>query len=174
MLRYLFILFYLFAGIHASSASHRSCIIEKAQAEVGVREATGKNDGTKVEAYLKTTGLGKGYAWCAAFVNYVLKGCGIKTPDTAWSPSWFPQSKLIYKKGSVNKREWQPGDVFGIYFQNLKRIGHVGLIKKRGSRMVATIEGNTNDALSRDGDGVYEKWRLNSQIYVVSDWIGGE
>jgi uncharacterized protein (TIGR02594 family) len=49
----------------------------KAKGEIGVKEKTGKNDGTKVEEYLKTTGLSKGNAWCGAFVNWCLEESSI-------------------------------------------------------------------------------------------------
>jgi len=44
----------------------RNKIVRIAADELGVREATGNNDGKRVEAYLRYTNLGKGYAWCAA------------------------------------------------------------------------------------------------------------
>jgi len=132
-----------------------------------VREATGKNDGEQVEKYLSSTGLGKGNAWCAAFVNWTLKKCGIKTINSAWSPSWFPASKVVYENG---KGSPQTGDVFGIYFSSKKRIAHVGFIDKWGDDYVITVEGNTNNAGSREGDGVYKKRRLKRQIYKVSRW----
>lgn len=34
-----------------------------------------------------------------------------------------------------------------------------------------TVEGNTNEAGSREGDGVYRKRRLKNQIYKISRWI---
>ncbi|MDR2283061.1 MAG: hypothetical protein LBE37_07630, partial [Sphingobacterium sp.] len=46
----------------------RNLIINIASKELGVREATGKNDGQRVEEYLRYTNLGKGYEWCASFV----------------------------------------------------------------------------------------------------------
>ena len=48
----------------------RSLIVQVASGELGVREASGQNDGERVEQYLAYTGLGKGYAWCAAFVSW--------------------------------------------------------------------------------------------------------
>lgn len=40
---------------------------EIAFTQLHVRELTGRNDGPEVEKYLKSVGLGKGYAWCMAF-----------------------------------------------------------------------------------------------------------
>lgn len=143
--------------------------------QLHVREKTGNNDGVEVERYLKYTKLGKGYAWCASFVCWTLGQACIINPVSAWSPSLLPNSKLIYQKGSKTYNSTpQTADVFGIYYTNLKRIGHVGFVDQweEGS-YVLTVEGNTNSAGSREGDGVYRKRRLKSQIYKVANWIGG-
>lgn len=142
--------------------------------QLHVREKTGKNDGVEVERYLKYTGLNKGYAWCAAFVCWSLGEIDIPNPKNAWSPSLLPSNKLVYQHQSkVYNGVPQRGDVFGIYYTNLKRIGHVGFIDEWGSGTFAiTVEGNTNGEGSREGNGVYRKRRLKSQVYRVANWIG--
>lgn len=148
-----------------SAQNSRECILKSATAELGVREATGKNDGVTVEKYLASAGLGKGFAWCAAFVNWNYQQCGIKGPASpAWSPSWFPLARS-------NVGEPQPGDVFGIFFPDKGRIAHVGLIYSVEPARFITIEGNTNTAGSREGDGVYKKIRLRKQVYATANWI---
>lgn len=153
--------------------SQRQCVIESYTAEIGVRELTGNNDGYHVEKYLASTKLGKGYAWCAAFVNWNYRRCGVIGPQAAaWSPSWFVPGKITVH--SFNTPEtWvavKQGDVFGIYFQNKGRIAHVGFIDEIKNN-IRTVEGNTNDAGSREGDGVYRKYRLKKQIYATANWI---
>ncbi|MFD2961626.1 MULTISPECIES: hypothetical protein [Olivibacter] len=141
--------------------------------QVGVRELSGKNDGIEVEKYLKYVGLGRGYAWCAAFTCWVYGQAEVINPRSAWSPSMFPDGNVVYQKNLKNKQAIpQTGDTFGIWFNNLKRVAHVGFIDdwQQGSYIV-TVEGNTNDIGSRDGDGVYRKRRLKSQIYQVSSFI---
>lgn len=142
--------------------------------QLHVRELTGKNDGVDVEKYLRYTGLGKGYAWCAAFVCWTLGEANVSNPKNAWSPSLVPISKLVYEnKSKVYNGTPQRGDVFGIYYANLKRVGHVGFIDSWSDGDYAiTVEGNTNGAGSREGDGVYKKRRLKTQIYRVANWIG--
>ena len=139
------------------------CVVECYTSQIGVREATGRNDGADVEKYLASVKLGAGYAWCAAFVNWTLKECGYPTANSAWSPSWFPDHRLV--------KDPRPGDVFGIYFIDKKRIAHVGFIDEWGTRTVKTVEGNTNGAGSRESNGVYRKIRMTTQIYKVSRWI---
>ncbi len=136
--------------------------------QLHVRELTGKNDGKEVETFLASAGFGKGYAWCAAFVNWVYIQHDIPTPKTpAWSPSWFPSCKVIPNKQA------RKGDAMGIYFKSKKRIAHVGIIHKWPPEKdyCITVEGNTNRAGSSEGDGVYVKRRLKRQIYRVANWI---
>jgi hypothetical protein len=144
-----------------------------------VREATGRNDGKQVEKYLASVRLGKGYAWCGAFVNWCLLQRNIAGSQYgAMANAWFPNAKVIWKQNAKSQNgDFTPGkaDLFGIYYSHLKRIGHVGFIDEwqAGKGVVITVEGNTNDAGSREGDGVYRKRRLIRQIYRVSRWVNG-
>ena len=149
----------------------RQCVAEHYTLAIGVRETTGRNDGKEVAAYLRSVQLGEGYAWCAAFVNYTLKQCGAPVANSGWSPAWFPTQKIVFGLGLNSGTLPKKGDVFGIYFASKKRIAHVGFIDSWGTTHVTTVEGNTNDAGSREGDGVYRKRRLTRQIYAVSNWI---
>lgn len=156
--------FGLLFAILGRCEAQNDCIVDTYTSQLGVREATGHNDGYDVEKYLSSTGLGKGFAWCAAFVNWVHRECGYAGPRAAaaWSPAWFPTSRLV--------TDPRPGDVFGIYFPSKGRIAHVGFIDKWEGNRAHTVEGNTNAAGSREGDGVYRKIRLQSQINKVARW----
>lgn len=173
-LRYINILFIAVclstAFAHASADSARSDVAEIYHSQIGIRELTGRNDGREVEMYLRTCGLPKGNPWCAAFVTWVFQQAGVKTVVSAWSPAWFPPDKTIYTRGAKANKTPQMADVFGIWFANKKRVAHVGFIDEwpPGSSYCITVEGNTNEAGSREGDGVYRKRRLKTQIYQVS------
>jgi hypothetical protein len=123
--------------------------------------------------YLKSCGLKKGQPWCAAFVTWTFQQAGIETVISAYSPSWFPNKKVIYTNGSKLNLTPMQADVFGIYFNSKGRIAHVGFVDQwaENSSFCLTVEGNTNEAGSREGDGVYRKRRLKKQIYKVSRWI---
>lgn len=165
----------LFSILHASAQSEsRKQVIRSYQSQIGVSEETGKNDGYDVEKYLASTGLTGGFAWCAAFVNWNLEVNCIKGPEElpAWSPSWFPPEKTYWLRGEAEYYQPQPADVFGIYFKSKGRIAHVGFIHDWShSDYALTVEGNTNDAGSREGDGVHRKRRLKRTISKVSNWI---
>lgn len=138
-------------------------VIRIAEKELGVRELTGHNDGPRVEAYLQHVGLKKGYAWCAAFVSWTHGQAGYAKPKSAWSPDLFPASKRCLAA--------QPAAVLGIYFPALKRIAHVGLVTGIRHDWVESVEGNTNAAGSREGDGVYRRLRHKRLINAYALYL---
>ena len=166
----------------ASERNKRDLVQRIYTAEIGVRERTGKNDGWRVEECLRYVNLKKGDPWCAAFVCWVFGKAGIENPRTGWSPGLFPKSRVCWRRmgmGSVkyavqkSKPAYTPqqGDVFGIWFPDKQRIAHVGLIDRWEDTWVTTVEGNTNEAGSREGDGVYQKRRLTRSVWKVARWI---
>jgi len=138
--------------------------------QIGVREATGRNDGPAVEMYLRSVGLGKGNAWCAAFVKWCFDQVGIHTPITAWSPTAYNAKNPVWKNGRFIQ-EPRPGDVFCLWFPNLGRIAHTGFFdRKINGSIYESVEGNTNEAGSRSGNGVYRRKRSFRATYVISRW----
>lgn len=129
--------------------------------QVGVKEK-GWNKGKEVEAYLASVKLAPGNPWCAAFVVWCHKQCGIKIVESGYSPSLFNKAHNV----TTGKR----GDVFGIYYPSKKRIAHVGFIDAVQGKSYRTVEGNTGPNGGREGDGVYVKYRLKSQVYRISRW----
>ncbi|MBB6237538.1 hypothetical protein HDC90_002160 [Pedobacter sp. AK013] len=140
----------------------REKLLQIAKNEIGVHEVSGHNDGPRVVAYLHYAGAEEGSPWCAAFVSWVFGQAGYAAPRTPWSPALFPQGK---RTAQIN-----PATVFGIYFSHLKRIGHCGLVERQQGDWLITIEGNTNIAGSREGDGVYRKRRPLKAIRYFADW----
>lgn len=194
------------------TASIRQEVAAIYHAEVGTLEIGKNNHGPGPKKYLASCGLDEGFAYCACFVKWVLERCNIPTQGgNAWSPSWFPEERVIWKQGKAvdrfrsvktyltdrqaltgaktasipssarsdgqNRGEGEPqqGDVFGLYFTKLGRIGHVGFVDQwggpRGDDWVYTVEGNTNGEGSREGDGVHARRRLKRHIHIVANWI---
>lgn len=173
---YLFLGLVLIAFCDAVGVVHhpvgiRQKIIDIGSAEIGVREATGNNDGDKVEEYLQYTDLGKGYAWCSAFVSWCYGQAGLPEPRNPWSPALFPNTRTYCRGGACRRphmlAQINPADIFGIYGQGVRRINHVGLVKEVQNNYLVTIEGNSNNR-------VESKRRHLSTIYALADWIGGE
>lgn len=167
---YLYLLFISILTSPVEQNTVRDDVLTTAANEVGVLEV-GNNRGARVEEYLAVTGLGGGNPWCAAFVAWVYDSNGVAIPrSAAWSPSWFPSAKTVHTRG-VNEFNYTAGDVFGIWYQSKKRVAHVGLIVGDDGDFVKTIEGNTNDEGSREGNGVWRRKRLKRQVYQVANWI---
>lgn len=140
-------------------------IIKQAGSQLGVTEATGNNDGVAVESYLRSVGLGKGYAWCMAFVYWCAKQAAKK----------LNLANPLKATGGVLD-EWQsnrgkhvavpvPGSIF--IMKHPTGGYHTGIVTgvfPGGS--LHTIEGNTNDNGSREGTTVLRKTRY------VKDMLG--
>ncbi|WP_254070950.1 peptidoglycan-binding protein [Pedobacter sp. L105] len=146
-----------------SESACRLRLVSIAEHELGVREGSGHNDGERVESYLAYAGLKKGDPWCAAFISWIFAREGFAKPRSGWSPDLFPSSRLA--------RSALPADVIGIYFEDKKRIAHVGLIEKIKGDWCFSIEGNTNISGSIEGDGVYRRRRILKTIHSISDWV---
>ena len=139
--------------------------------QIGVRELTGHNDGIMVETYLSSVGLEKGYPWCAAFVKWCYLKAGVKTEINGMASSVNSSERWVYHKGKFIS-EPLPGDAFTLYFNSLGRIGHTGFYDGRQNASIyKTVEGNTNSAGSREGDGVYRKYRSFKATYSINRWV---
>jgi hypothetical protein len=146
-------------------------VVAAAIAEIGVTEATGKNDGPRVEFYQKKTGNKKGDPWCASFVyavSWLALGDATPYPRSGWSPDFVaggkPPAAIMPAAACV-----------GFYYPALKRNGHVELIiSDNGGKYVTTVGGNTSRdgaGVVRDGGTVARKMRLRSSIYRYRVWL---
>ena len=125
---------------------------------IKVREV-GANKGYWVEKFLSSVGLGGGYAWCAAFVTFQLKTAGVEKSKLPNHPAsvmgWFTWAKT---KGYLTT-DPERGDCF---FWLDGEHGHIGRFvgwEDDAKTTFTSLEGNTNDAGSREGDGAYRKVR---------------
>lgn len=139
-------------------------LIKQAGDQLGVTEATGNNDGPAVEKYLASVGLGKGYAWCMAFVYWCAKQAaikvGIENPlyQTGGVVACWQSSK------GIKIKEPEQGCQFFIIHPN--GTGHTGIVTGVfPNGVLHTIEGNTNSNGSREGTTVLRKTRNVSDMY---------
>lgn len=125
----------------------------------------GSNRGQMISAYLASTGLGSGYPWCMAFVYYVFnelsKQLGQKNPlpKTAgvmdhWGKA-TKDEKITIDQARKDPNLIRPGQIF-IMSRPGKGLGHTGIIigVDPQKRTFTSIEGNTNDQQSGEGDRV--------------------
>lgn len=130
--------------------------------QVGIREATGNNDGLMIGAYLKAVGLGQRYSYCMAFdvwnVDQAARGLNIANPlkrtggvMDQWQ-SW--KGKKVLKGGT-----FMPGDIF--ILNTGKGHGHTGFIIQASNvqNIFDTVEGNTDDNGSSNGTGDFFRTR---------------
>lgn len=158
----------------APSASNQlsARAIYVAKGYLDVREKTNRNDGTIVERFLRMVGLGKGYAWCMAFIYTVFS----EAAKTLNSSSPVPKTagvldclRIVKEKnlGLIIKSDPMPGDQGIMDFGGGK--GHTFIVTERKGNKIFTIEGNTSADPSypkedREGNGVFERSRLISTI----------
>jgi hypothetical protein len=159
-----------------------------AEANKGVREV-GKNAGPDVEKYLHCLGMTKGSPWCAAFVSWcVMTSRGLAKPPKWCSGSAVSLYQMSGKKAvrvtplDVGYQGWvKPGYIWsraqdpaaasaarkGVWCQ-----GHTGIVVAVDAVGFHTIEGNTNAAGSREGDGVYRKTHKWSDAELINKTVG--
>lgn len=173
--------------------SYAARVVEAARSQLGVREV-GRNRGPAVDEYVRAVGLDPSgrHPWCMAFVYWCHAKAAAELGGTTSCPrtagavkSWqlarkrrvltFLPEHVLYgaielRPGDqfVRVRHGHPEDVAPALAGRLRR-GHTGIVVKVGSSgQVQTIEGNTNAAGSREGDGVYEK-----ELDLASDVLVG-
>lgn len=170
---YVYILCFLICSSLASQdhLNKRLQLQQVYQSQIGVKEQGGANRGEQVEQYLAAVDFAPGHAWCAAFVSWCYQHVDIDHPKSAWVPSYAVKQKLIYQRGQFVQQIPQSGDVFLIWYEQLNRPAHIGFVEQWKGHWVITVEGNTNDDGSREGDGVYRKRRLQRQVWAVANFI---
>ena len=150
-------------------------IVRIAKAEVGVREVGNTNCGERVDQYKAATWLNpkKGWAWCAAFVCWVIRealaSSGTKQTKTFKRPrtasAWDFENWSLAQDSTTwlrkpHSNDIAPGDIVMFTFSHIG----VALSTPDEKGNVQTVEGNTDEAGSREGGGVYLKSRHVSKI----------
>lgn len=137
--------------------------LEIAITQLGVQEIPkNSNAGPAVEKYLKSVGLGKGYAWCMAFMYWCTKEAAAQ--NGVLNPLFKTAGVLAMhnKERNLIVAIPQPGDIFIMDYG--KGQGHTGIVEKVEKNLIHTIEGNTNDEGSREGYEVCRRQRKTNTI----------
>lgn len=149
----------------------RRAVIDTAYVFVGVREIGDTNSGYWINRFLKRTGLGEGYPWCMAFVQFVIsEACAMHgIPDLLKYDSASTRNVWEhYEKQHATVHALlsaRPGDVF-IQSSGKSWRGHTGIVIGIAEDTVCTIEGNTGGKSWRDGGGVEMKIQNVSKFRV--------
>jgi hypothetical protein len=157
-----------------------------------VVEEGGPNRGVKVEAYQRAAGLKPGDPWCAAFVAWnVATAKGV-----AKAPAWTSGSAITtWHRGSRGlaagdkttpleaeaRLKVEPGWVW-VRATTAKSAdaarkggwvrGHCGIVVAVDAVGFHTVEGNTNKAGSREGDGVWRKLHKWNDAALIGRTVG--
>lgn len=138
----------------------------------------GTNWGPRVREYLRNCDppINVAAPWCAAFLAFVsdvaARGLGVANPLDSVRLEAYVQSYYQWAKEGgrlISPQESIPGDLVLYNFRNV-RWDHIGLLITPPDDLgfMRCVEGNTNDAGSRDGDGVYMKIRSLKRNYPVA------
>lgn len=153
-------------------------IARTAETKVGIRESGGPNKGKALAEFFtsdwyKPNETDDGYAWCASFVcrivQIALSTTGVKETATFQRPrtpgAWDFESWCRSVDGTAvlkkpPGKDIQRGDIV------IFKFSHIGIAVSAPNEngYFETVEGNTNKAGSREGDGVYRKTRHVSGI----------
>ena len=153
-------------GYASSRPSERA--IAWADSFTGERES-GWNGGKFVTMLLDALSVPRGSAWCAAFASYCLTKAGVKGGPMGWRRASVKRwVDWAFHNGRLYYSSPQRGDVFA--WINDNGTGHMGFVLGAPdfSGEFRTIEGNSNKAGSREGDGVYKRSRMvgKRMVYI--------
>lgn len=150
-------------------------LVKIALVEVGTEEVNGTNCGPRVNQYKAATKLPpkEAWPWCAAFVCWCVQKAmeveGVKETKTFKRPTtagafdfknWSLRQDDSTNTKSPHRNDIQAGDIVIFTFS------HIGIAtgSPAADGTVATVEGNTDTAGSREGGGVYRKRRALAKI----------
>lgn len=156
------------------SAALRQRLIDIAVGEVGFKETEGANLGPEVRKYQAASSLAVGpWPWCMAFVDWCISEwlrapdvrAALRLADDAAVEYWRPKTALAFgaeawakERGLVVLPEQELARLGDIITFDFSHVGFVRLDEVQG-HPIQTVEGNTNGAGSRDGNGVWLKAR---------------
>ncbi|MFF4222277.1 peptidoglycan-binding protein [Streptomyces abikoensis] len=134
--------------------------ISVAREEIGYQEGFSDGHWDNDNKFGRWYGMNE-EAWCGMFVSWVAdrSGNGDIVPRYAWCPAgveWFQE-----------RGRWSEYPAVGsVVFFGPGGGNHTGICVGYTDDEITTIEGNTNDSGSAEGDGVYLKTRPRKSSYV--------
>ncbi len=160
-----------------STTSIRQKLVNYALSQVGIGDKKGDNNVIYNEWYYGKPTKGTGYAWCAAFVSYCAKECGVLNtyiPRHCYCPegvNWFKEKGQFYKSqyygGSYIPKA---GDIV-YYTKNGTESNHIGIvIDSPVNGYLQVVEGNV---YCSNGDYKVVKFTANEKRHISSDYVLG-
>lgn len=128
-------------------------VIDYCASQVGYREGT-----SNYNKYAAVAGHGNFAAWCATFLVARFRTAGQELPAGASTAGCENNCNAFKNAGRFSV---YPA-VGAIAFYGPRGTTHTGIVYKYDSTYIYTIEGNTNDNGSANGNGVYYRKRSRS------------
>lgn len=141
-----------------------AAVIATAKKYIGVHEGKSGGSWNNDNPFAKSMGWANGQAWCASFVCAVFKEVGLLGLIATPSPG-VDQLAVGFKKAGRYSEYPALGAV--VFYGSPADLNHTGIVVAYNADTITTVEGNTNDNGSREGDGVYLKTRLRRSANVV-------
>ncbi|MBD5135257.1 MAG: CHAP domain-containing protein [Lachnospiraceae bacterium] len=138
-------------------------IVNTALKEVGVYESPPNSNNVKYNTwYYKRAVSGSSYPWCMVFCLWVYDQCKAKLPGN--SASCTQMMNDAKKAGMFVTKNYQPGDLMLMDFQNKGTPQHCGIFDFEDSFAYHTIEGNTSLGNDANGGMVMRRERRKTLI----------
>lgn len=158
----------------------REAILRVAESQLGLRE-TSTNRAPGLQKFWDDTSYQEGMAdrepWCSAFATWCVREADkqeklinfLVPPTFPAVAQWLPWAARADVGAIIFKKESEyysplPGDIV-VYAPAFSHVGIVKAFTDDSHYPLVTIEGNTNEAGSREGDGIYEKHRALDDRY---------
>lgn len=123
-------------------------VLHNAQADIGVTEDLGKNDGKRIREYFKYFNMGASQDWCAAAVSAWMKEAGggpiAGSVGARQVGSQFANANLWVPKGKIQPKHLIPGNI-AVWARGPSGsgLGHIGVIESSDGKNFTSIEGNS-------------------------------
>lgn len=144
-------------------------VIDVARKEVGYHEGKsggGWNNRQKYSKEVPGLGWSDGQPWCGTFIAWcaMKAGVGQLFAPASVAASCDGAGAWFKKQGRWSE---YPGIGAQVFIGKPHDLNHTGLAIGYDGTWIYTIEGNTNDSGSREGDGVYLKKRARHGANII-------
>lgn len=142
------------------------------EGENGVREIGHTNRGKRVDEYQKADLLpGLGYAWCCSFLDWgFLTALGQALADKVWYRTASCDELLDFaRRRGILSTEPIAGAA-ALCMASRNDATHILGVRSLERNGFNSVEGNTNNDGSREGNGVYFRFRAYSSRYLYVHW----
>lgn len=152
-----------------------SCVLEAAEACVGIMEEGGDNRGPLVEAFQATIGDVQRESWCLAFIQSLFAytedrfGVAFNVYPTEHCMTLWTKTPNDFRYIGT---EPQIGDIVLWQYGDTQK-GHCGIVMKNAYKVIETIEGNTSPGGNEEREGDCVAHKLEGKAGTIHRQIVG-